>query len=220
MNKHISYSKLRILTLQTFAMLILLLNAACSTVVEGRSQKIAITTEPAGAQCVLKSNDNVISIVTQTPAVIDVQKSKYDIVVECTKEGYNKGKAKNHSDYAISGLGNMALWHLSFVGNMIDSATGAGNKYDGQVFVELEKAPPVITQAQVTTPVQYVAQAAEPVHVASPIVLEKPTQEMAQLYVQQVAQILNQQPHGSITHLVAERPIGDIAMQPPFAVTQ
>ena len=126
---------------RNLAVLALLITSACSTVIEGSSQKISVNTVPEGASCVLRSNDDVIGEVASTPAVVTVQKSKYDIVVECTKDGYLKGRNKDHADYAISSFGNMVFGQFGVVGSMMDNATGAGNKYDSQVFVELEKSP-------------------------------------------------------------------------------
>ncbi len=160
--------------LRSFALIALFLTSACSTVMEGSNQKIAVNSVPEGASCILKANDEVVGEVSQTPATVIVAKSKYDIVVECTKDGYLKGKNKNHSDYAISGITNAVFGQFGVMGSMVDNASGAGNKYDSKVFVELEKAPaatsaPVVAQASVTPvvekvyqvmPVQYVYQAA------------------------------------------------------------
>jgi len=108
---------------------------------EGGSQKIAVSSNPPGAYCVLKSNDDIIGAVESTPATITVKKSKYDIIVECSKEGYQKNKGRNHSDYAISSVGNMVFGQFGVIGSILDNESGAGNKYDSQIVVELEKNP-------------------------------------------------------------------------------
>jgi len=133
------------------ALLLLVLCSGCSTITEGRSQQIAIDTMPEGANCILKSNDDVIGIVSSTPGLVHVEKSKYDIVIECTKDGYIKSKIKNHSDFAMSGVGNMILGHWGFVGSMVDSATGASNKYNSRMLITLDadkEAKPVQTAFQ------------------------------------------------------------------------
>ncbi len=118
---------------------LLILTSACSTIVEGRTQQIMVNTTPEGASCVLKSNDAVLGTISATPGSVRVEKTKNDIVVECTKDGYIKSKIKNHSDYAAASLGNMIFGQWSFVGNMVDAATGANNKYDGRMLVALDK---------------------------------------------------------------------------------
>ena len=155
----------------------LILTSACSTVMEGSSQKISVNSIPSGAECTLRSNDEIIARVNSTPETLTVSKSKYDIIVECEKQGYQKGKAKNHSDYAISSIGNMVFGQFGVVGNLFDSATGAGNKYDSQVFVELEKLPQIQQMPQTITQSQYqpIAQPAK-----SPIFVYNQSQQISE----------------------------------------
>lgn len=136
-------------TLRRIAVLLVLLaNSACSTLVEGRSQVVTVDTIPEGASCVLRSNDTVIGVVPQTPGTLTISKSKYDIIAECTREGYIKARMKNHSDFAVSSLGNFVMLQYSFVGNLIDSATGAANKYDEHMVVSLDREPMSVAAAQ------------------------------------------------------------------------
>jgi hypothetical protein len=46
----------------------------------------------------------------------------------------------------------MALWQLSFVGNAVDSASGAGHKYDSEVFVTLNREPGMAQEQAFTPP--------------------------------------------------------------------
>ena len=121
------------------ALLILACTCGCSTIIEGRTQQIAIGSSPAGATCVVEDNGDVIATVLKTPGFVTIAKSKNDILIECSKEGYSKGKKKNLADIAITSLGNMAFAQFSFIGNAVDSASGAAHKYDSAVFVTLEK---------------------------------------------------------------------------------
>lgn len=129
----------------------LFLATACSTVIEGRTQTIAVDTYPTGAQCLVKDNDLVLAKV-QTPGQAVIEKSKNDILVECTKEGYITAKQRNRSDVAITSAANMAFGQWSFVGNMIDSATGASHKYDSRVFMPMRPLPPVALAPQPDAP--------------------------------------------------------------------
>lgn len=126
--------------LRTLAFLALLANCACSTVVEGPSQKITVNSSPQGAQCLFRQADDIVARIT-TPGTAEIPKSKNDLVILCSKEGYESVSVKNRSDMALTSLGNMAFYQLSFVGDAVDSATGASNKYDSKVFVELTPAP-------------------------------------------------------------------------------
>lgn len=117
----------------------LLITSGCSTVIEGRSQNITINSSPQGAQCIVKQADDVVARLT-TPGVATVEKSKNDLVILCSKDGYESVSVKNHSDLALSTFGNAAFYELSFVGNAIDSASGASNKYDSHMLITLAQA--------------------------------------------------------------------------------
>lgn len=120
----------------------MLLTSACSTVIEGTTQKISVDSYPSGARCVVKDNDLILARV-QTPGIAVIDKNKNDIYVECAKEGYITAGKRNNSDMAITSLGNMALGQWSFIGNAVDTASGANNKYDPRVFVTLTELPPI-----------------------------------------------------------------------------
>jgi hypothetical protein len=105
--------------------------AGCSSVIEGTSQEIKIVTNPAGADCALERQGEVIGRVQETPGGITIKKTKYDITVRCRKAGYQEATYLNHSGAAGATFGNIVLG--GGVGWAIDSASGADNKYDGVV---------------------------------------------------------------------------------------
>ena len=138
--------------LPTLSLILLMLASACSTVIEGRSQSISIDTFPVGAKCLVKDNDTILARV-QTPATTTIEKSKNDILVECSKEGYITNAKRNKSDVAITSAGNMVFGQFSAIGNMVDSVSGASHKYDSHVFVALQPLPPVARMDEpLTTP--------------------------------------------------------------------
>jgi hypothetical protein len=151
-----------------FSMLCLALTSACSTVVEGTSQSITVSSEPAGAQCFIEQAGDIVGRVT-TPGSATIGKSKNDLVISCSKDGYESVKVKNRADMAITSLGNMAFYQLGFLGSAVDSATGASNKYDSKVFVTLIPSGPPL---------------AFPVPPGAPIVTQLPTQSLAGLTMQ------------------------------------
>lgn len=69
-----------------------------------------------------------------------IEKSKHDISVECSKEGYQMATFNNHSDVAGATVGNVLLGGL--IGWGIDSATGSDNKYEGNVNITLVPVVP------------------------------------------------------------------------------
>ena len=103
----------------------------CSSIIEGRSQEIVINTNPPGASCTLMRNDMPIGTVAPTPSAILIEKTKYDILVKCDKDGYQEATYFNHSGAAGATFGNIVLG--GGIGWAVDSATGSDNKYDSPV---------------------------------------------------------------------------------------
>ncbi len=111
--------------------------AACSTIIEGRSQQITVNTSPADASCQLIRQDLPIATITPTPGSAYVEKTKYDIMIKCNKPGYQQATYLNHSGAAGATFGNIVLG--GGIGWAIDSAAGADNKYDSPVNITLPK---------------------------------------------------------------------------------
>lgn len=115
-----------------------LLSGACSSIIEGTTQEIAINTNPSGASCQLKRDGGVIGTVDNTPSSITVKKTKDDITIACSKAGYQEATFLNHSGAAGATFGNIILG--GGIGWAIDSASGADNKYDSPVNITLVPA--------------------------------------------------------------------------------
>jgi hypothetical protein len=100
--------------------------SGCATVIKGSSQNIVVTTPPvSGANCVLTSKEG--SWVVTSPGTVHVEKSKEDVLVKCTKPGYQDAAATIPSDFQGWTIGNVILGGLIGVG--VDAATGALNEY-------------------------------------------------------------------------------------------
>lgn len=114
----------------------------CSTIVDGTSQTLGVNTNPADASCVFLRNGQQIAKIDPTPGTVMVEKTKHDIIVECTKDGYQKATFINKSDVNAATFGNILIG--GGVGWAIDSATGSDNKYQATVSLTLvpEEAPP------------------------------------------------------------------------------
>lgn len=112
---------------------------ACSTIIEGTSQNISVSTQPPEASCELVRDGVVIGLISSTPGSVKVEKNKQNIIITCKKDGYRDGVYRNESDFAGATAGNILLGGIIGVG--IDAATGAANKYDGDVAIVLESLP-------------------------------------------------------------------------------
>ena len=108
--------------------------AACSSIVDGHSQTLTFHSNPTGAECTLNRNGAPIGIVT-TPGQFRVDKTKYDIHVVCKKDGFEDTPHFIKSDVAGATFGNIILG--GGIGWIVDSATGADNKYQEMNVVTL-----------------------------------------------------------------------------------
>ena len=117
----------------------------CATIIEGTSQEILVSTNPAGASCTLEREGQVIGTIPATPSAILVKKSKHDITIKCSKEGFETAIYINDSGLASGSVaGNVAADLLLTAGlsSIIDSASGADNKYESPVNITLIQAQP------------------------------------------------------------------------------
>lgn len=116
----------------------------CATAFEGTSQEINVVTNPAGASCIFERQGQNIATIPSTPALTLVRKSKYDITVKCNKAGYEEATYLNHSGVTATIAGNIAADILLTGGlsSIVDSASGADNKYDSVVNITLASKTP------------------------------------------------------------------------------
>ena len=113
--------------------------SACSTVIEGTSQEVAIYSSPAGADCVVSRDGVLLTSSGVTPFAIDVDKTKDDINVTCMKQGYLPTQTVVRSDIAAATFGNMVIGGLG--GWAVDSMDGADNKYSSKIQIPLTPEP-------------------------------------------------------------------------------
>ena len=125
----------------------------CASVFEGTSQEITIVTNPPGATCALEREGLPIQTIVSTPGTALVRKSKYDITVKCNKPGFEEAQYLNNSGTSAYIAGNIAADLILTLGvsSIVDSASGADNKYDSIVNLSLVpiqqpqiEAPPVV----------------------------------------------------------------------------
>lgn len=112
--------------------------SGCATVIKGTSQSIVITSPPTtGANCILSSKEG--NWYVTTPGTVTVSKSKEDILIKCTKPGYQDAANTIPSDFQGWTAGNIILGGLIGVG--VDAATGAMNEYPNSYQVPMFAVP-------------------------------------------------------------------------------
>ncbi len=140
--------------MQKFAVLALVaLLPACATVVEGTSDTVTLSTTPAGATCTVDRNGERVAAVAATPGSVRISKSRHDLNVTCTKEGYQLATTAASSRFTGSTFGNVIAGGV--IGVVVDAASGANNRYPSDVRIELAEnpaPPPPPPVAQVPAP--------------------------------------------------------------------
>ena len=122
--------------------------SGCASIVRGSSQMVAIYTPPVtGATCTLTNPEGNWQLVT--PGAVKVTRSKYDMVVNCKKEGWNDGAGTLPSNFQSWTVGNIVVGGL--IGLGVDAATGSINDYPHSYPVPMTQAPP---PAATAAPVQ------------------------------------------------------------------
>lgn len=109
--------------------------SGCATIVKGHSQQVTLTTDPPGAACTLVRDGKTIGTVNPTPGTATVDKSRNDIAVSCSKEGYHPAAGKLTSTFQPMTFGNILFGGLIGVG--VDAASGAMNEYEPSVAMTL-----------------------------------------------------------------------------------
>jgi hypothetical protein len=122
--------------------------SACASIVKGSSASVAVATPPvSGANCTLNSPEGTWQLTS--PASITLPRSKHDVQVRCTKEGYQEAAAVIPSSFEGWTLGNLVFGGV--IGLGVDAATGALNDYPNAFQVPMtplaagaSAAPPVM----------------------------------------------------------------------------
>lgn len=116
-----------------------LLSSACSTIVTGTSQTIAVNTTPAGASCTIDRNGERIGDVPQTPGRVTISKSSKAVDVQCQEAGYLPATVRRSPDFQPWTLGNVLIGGLLGLG--IDAASGAISVYPSSIRLDLPRDP-------------------------------------------------------------------------------
>jgi len=125
--------------------------SGCASIVEGTTQSIAVSSAPAdGATCVLTSSEGTYYVTT--PGNTTVHKTKNDLVVVCTRQGFKDAHTVIPSHFNGATAGNILAGGVIGIG--IDAATGANYNYPTSFNVTMmpEDAAPMATLPAPATP--------------------------------------------------------------------
>ena len=139
--------------------------SGCATIIDGTSQQVMVNTNPSGADCGLYRQGERIATVQDTPGNALVQKTKNPIWIACVKSGYQPASYMDGSGLADASFGNIVAGGI--IGAVVDSASGADNKYASPVNVSM--VPLVPGQADVSgLPQTFMGSFPEPAVPAAP----------------------------------------------------
>ena len=124
--------------------------SGCASIVEGTTQSIAVTSPPTdGAKCVLKSSEGTYYVTT--PGNATVHKTKNDLDVNCTKDGFRDAHTTIPSHFNGATAGNILAGGV--IGLGIDAATGANYNYPTEFAVTMVPSDPApVAAAPAATP--------------------------------------------------------------------
>ncbi len=128
--------KLRILT----ALALMASLSSCTTwewFAEGENQEIIIKTDPPLADCTLMRDGIPIAHLYPTPGAVYIPKKTADIVVTCSKPGYQLASAVNESD--LNGAFLIRLLFVPVVTIPFELGTHSTIKYDSPFSLTLPK---------------------------------------------------------------------------------
>ncbi len=120
---------------KVLVLLPLLVLPACATLVNGSSQNVTVSTTPPGASCTLDRIGARLGAITPTPGSVRVDKSKNDLTVTCSKEGFQTATVTHSPHFSGATFGNIIAGGV--IGVVVDASTGANYTYPDNVEVAL-----------------------------------------------------------------------------------
>jgi len=128
--------------LKNILVLPLVLFSACATLVNGTSQTVTVSTTPPGASCTLDRMGTRVGAVSTTPGSIRLDKSKNDLSVTCTKEGFQTATVAHAPSFGAATFGNIIAGGV--IGVVVDAASGANYTYPDDIRIEMAATAPTL----------------------------------------------------------------------------
>ncbi len=119
-------------------MLAVVILPGCATIIEGGGQNMTVASTPAGASCVVDRAGERLGTVAPTPGQLRLDKSKNDLLVTCSKEGYLTVAQPTKPRFIGTTFYNFIIG--GGVGFIVDAASGANFKYPSEINVPLTPA--------------------------------------------------------------------------------
>lgn len=125
--------------LKAILILPLAMLSACATLVNGSSQNVTVSTSPPGASCTLDRVGARVGAIPATPGSVRLDKSKNDLSVTCSKDGYQTATTAHAPSFSGATFGNIIAGGV--VGVVVDAASGANYSYPDDIRIDLAANP-------------------------------------------------------------------------------
>jgi len=116
----------------------------CATIIEGKTDTVTVSTDPAGATCTIDRAGERIGAVSATPGSVTLDKSKNSLLVTCSKAGFDTATVTADPSFTGTTFANILLGGV--IGIVVDAASGADNKYPPSISMNLavqQQTPPM-----------------------------------------------------------------------------
>lgn len=124
----------------------LMLLPACATIIDGTEDVVAVSSTPSAAACTVDRQGERVGAVAETPGNFKIDRSRRDLLLTCTKPGFQPAISTVEPSFTGKTFFNFLLGGV--VGFAVDAASGANNRYPSHVPVELKPLPPALVQEQ------------------------------------------------------------------------
>lgn len=116
--------------------------SGCATIVDGTHQSVSVNTTPVqDSQCTLTNSQGTWYL--KSPGSVEVHKTKTDLHIICSHDGYQPGEMVAVSKFGGATFGNIVAGGL--IGAGVDAASGANYYYDSPITVPLGSATTATT---------------------------------------------------------------------------
>ena len=119
------------------------LMSGCSTILSGTSQQIHVKVIDANtseilknASCTINNSDGNDYRISSNPGKVLVEKGHGALRVSCKAKGYKQSRTGYGKSFDAISIVNVLFWP----GFIVDSLSGAIQKYPSHIVVEMEKA--------------------------------------------------------------------------------
>jgi hypothetical protein len=106
----------------------------CATVITGTRQDIQVESQPAGAVCTFTRAGETLGSVA-TPGSLKVKRDAEPMTVVCTRADYEEARAVMHARTEMATVASAIIG--GFIATHIDRGSGAANRYETSLRIEL-----------------------------------------------------------------------------------